>query len=455
MRVLIHLVLPLVLTACVASGAKSPGLQSIPGSPVGQPQSGAGLKQVAVPDHADMGFAELAALLRQHHPRLHEAEAAVQAALGRVRQAALYPNPVAEIELEEYDIGESGMEGAESTLRVKQPILWGSQRRHAIAAARAEVEVRRRERDRLELELMGQLRQVYDDLLYLKQAHALNDELTSFTRQSLKIAQTRFELQASPQSDVSRAEVELFEREMNRRELQRDLAQATTRLAALLGGAQIRIAQVRGDHLPTLHALSSDTLKTWILAEHPSLQAARAEAEAARSRLAREKSERLPDLSIMAGYGHDRAQSNNNAQAAIGIEIPIFNRNQGEILAVESEIEAAENRAAALEDHLLAELGLAWAELDAARQRQAYHRRQVLPSARRAYEQVYEGYRVGKLAFLELIDAQRTLTAARLQQLELMREIRRAETRLFALAGPDFTPFELNPSFPASEGAIR
>jgi cobalt-zinc-cadmium efflux system outer membrane protein len=412
----------------------------------------------SVADEAASGtftFDDLCALLERRNPELRAAASAVHAAEGRMRQSGLYPNPTAEAEVEDYDVGETGMEGAETTLRLTQPIFWGEKRRATIAAERAEVFVRRLERDRLALELLGALRGVYDDLLYFRRALALNDELTSFSRQSLEIARTRFALRASPESDVSRAEVETFDLSLERRDLVRERARAMARLTALLGGAGIRTEQIEGVYEPTIDRLSTDTLRSWLLEEHPAVRVVRVETEAAEARLAKERSERLPDLSVTVGYGRSRAASNNVAEAAIGIELPIFDRNQGAISAAKAEIEEAIHREAALENRLLAELGEALADWNAARERKAIHTRQVLPSALRAFEQVREGYRAGKLGFLELIDAQRTLTAARLQQLQLIREIRRAEARLFGLAGPAFTPLETKSSLQTSKGETR
>lgn len=450
MRSLAFLALSMTAVACATGGA-SPEFRKEGVSTPSESTSAI----APIPEGFSLDFAGLASLLYERNPRLQEADAVVRMAEGRVRQAGLYPNPALEAEVEEYDVRESGWDGAETTLRLTQPILWTSKRRLAIEAARAEVAVKRREREALERALLGELRVVYDDLLYLEEAKALNGELTALARQSLDIARTRFELKASPQSDVSRAEVELFEHDLNRREIERDREQAAAQLANLLGGTAIEPGRIQAGDDPAFDRLSTDTLTSRILTEHPDLQTARDEAEAARARLAREKREWLPDLSISAGYGHHRADDSNAAEAAIGIELPLFHRNQGEIEAAEADIEKAGSHRATVENRLLSELKQALSEQEAARERQLYHAERVLPSAQRAHEQVSEGYRAGKLDFLELIDAQRTLTSARRQQLELVREIRRAEARLFALTGSGFTLYEMNSTSPESEGIER
>ncbi len=59
----------------------------------------------------------------------------------------------------------------------------------------------------------------------------------------------------------------------------------------------------------------------------------------------------------------------------------------------------------------------------------------ILPAAERGLEQAQEGYRVGRVQFLELMDAQSTLGTVRLRSIELHREMARAEAQLMSLAG--------------------
>lgn len=446
MRHLIYLMLPLTL-ACLKRGHVQQAPQPGPDHVVGHELSTA-VEPLAL-DGPNLDFAALAELMRKRNPHLREAGAAIRAADGRARQAGLIPNPVAEVEVDDYDVGEAGYDGAETTLRLKQPIPWNPLRRNAVAVSRAEVEVLRRAYERIELDLLGQLREAYDELQYLRQSMALNEELTSFTRQSLEIAKARFELRAAPQSDVSRAEVEVFEQELDRLGLERRQAQVMARLAELVALPDLKPARIHSGLASGERVNAADALENWLLAEHPALLEAHAKARVARLKLELARSERLPELSVMVGYSHNRADSNNTAEAALGIELPLFERNQGSIAEAEAEIEAAGSRIAALENRLRSELMDILADLEASRERRKYHADRVLPSARDAFEQVREGYEAGKLPFLDLIDAQRSLVAARLQQLELAYHVRQAESRLITLAGPALTHFQIETHFTA------
>ncbi len=384
-----------------------------------------------------LSYDDLAALARARNPVLAAAENDVRAADGRATQAGLYPNPTAEAEVEEYDGDDLG--GAETSVRLRQPILLDSRRGEGRKAADAEQEALEFQLAALELEILGDLRSVHAELLYLRESLTLTDDLVAFAHRSLDIAEQRFELRAAPESDVTRARVEMFDLELARRELERDRVQAEARLAALLGGLRISSDRINGALEPRLDDVSTATLAAWIESSHPELERARSEIRAAQARHRQARAERTPDFEVFVGASYSGAADETFAEGGVGIELPILNRNQGRIAEAQAEYDRARDREDEVRLRLESEWIAAVAAWDAAADRAAYHAERVLPSAKRSFEQVEEGYRAGKLEFLDLLDAQRTLTEARLQRLRLQREIREAEARLYRLAAPAYS----------------
>ena len=60
---------------------------------------------------------------------------------------------------------------------------------------------------------------------------------------------------------------------------------------------------------------------------------------------------------------------------------------------------------------------------------------EIVPAAGQSLAQAREGYRTGRLAFLELIDAQRTWNDVQLRTLELQRDLALARADILALLG--------------------
>jgi cobalt-zinc-cadmium efflux system outer membrane protein len=68
------------------------------------------------------------------------------------------------------------------------------------------------------------------------------------------------------------------------------------------------------------------------------------------------------------------------------------------------------------------------------------YQQDILPKARRALDQTNEGYRLGKFAFLDVLDAQRTLAEARSTYAESVAELNFAATDLERFMGSDLEP---------------
>ena len=60
---------------------------------------------------------------------------------------------------------------------------------------------------------------------------------------------------------------------------------------------------------------------------------------------------------------------------------------------------------------------------------------QIVPGAEKAFSQAKEGYRAGKTGLLDLLDAQRTLTRARLSLLESSKDMNVARADLWEIVG--------------------
>jgi cobalt-zinc-cadmium efflux system outer membrane protein len=231
---------------------------------------------------------------------------------------------------------------------------------------------------------------------------------------------------------VTKALLEVYELELSQQRLVEEHAKASAELTSLLGGIQIPHDQLIGT-LDSDSIAVSELLRSATLDEHPAMQAAQRDIAAAEASLRAAKAARIPDLELYAAYGRSRASDAGFIEAGLSFPLPLFDRNQGRVAEARSLVAKARNEARIVDN----ELEVA---LEAARQRYLTVRAQlqagsnrILPAAERGMSQAQEGYRVGHLPFLELIDAQRTLASARMQALELRRELIVAEAELTSL----------------------
>ena len=106
------------------------------------------------------------------------------------------------------------------------------------------------------------------------------------------------------------------------------------------------------------------------------------------------------------------------------VPIPIINHNQGAIRQAQNEIAAADFAVQQVELDLQNRLAPVYARYASAARNVQRYRFEILPTADKALGFVRRGYQAGELAFLNVIDAQRTYFRTNLQYLETLRELR-------------------------------
>src|SRR5690606_13361923 len=126
-----------------------------------------------------------------------------------------------------------------------------------------------------------------------------------------------------------------------------------------------------------------------------------------------EEARRLPDVTLSAGYRHFTASGDGAFVGGVSVPLPLFDRNRGAVAAARVRLLAADDeRDAALVD-ARAVLAEAHGALAAAYAEATTLRAEALPRAEDVAARIEEGYREGKFALLDVLDAQRTLAAVR------------------------------------------
>jgi cobalt-zinc-cadmium efflux system outer membrane protein len=148
-----------------------------------------------------------------------------------------------------------------------------------------------------------------------------------------------------------------------------------------------------------------------------------------------EQAKRIPDLTLTVGGMRDQQLGRNQAVIGISVPLPIFDTNAGNIVEALRRRDKSEDEALAVELRLRSDVvaaqqryGTASAEVDALQ-------KEILPGALSALSAVTTGFELGKFAYLDVLDAQRTLLQARSQYLRSLAEAHRSITDLDRLLG--------------------
>lgn len=378
-----------------------------------------------------IGLEDLFRIAEQHSPTLEAACADIRAAMGRARQAGLYPNPVLGFEVEELSTGDAGDRKDKITLA--QSLMIGGRRGATVDTARAEREAAIHGFREARTEVFRRVHSLWAELLYLKETRAALEDLLRVANATLQIAETRFEARAAPESQVTTALLEVYELEVAEgRRRQRETG-ATAELSAELGGVVVPVDRLAGDLDRSGIAAAVDSFPEAALEENPALRAARSRIEAAEASLREARAARIPDLGVFVAYGKDRAIDQGFLEAGVSLPLPIFDRNQGRIMESRASIVRRESEARIVRNELAGAFEVARTRYETSRERLRNLTERMLPAAERGLAQAQEGYRLGRLPFLELIDAQRTLADVRLQTLETRRDVAVASAEVMSL----------------------
>jgi len=383
----------------------------------------------AILDKPEIVLADLFRLAELRNPELAAAQATVAANAGRARQAGLYPNPVFELEVEELATADPGIRKEKVTL--EQPLVISGRRGDAVASARASEEAAGHDFEQTRREIYRRIHTRWADQLYFREADGALADLLDLANHTLQIARVRFKARAAPESHVTKALLEVYELEVAQQRLKQQQAGAEAELLAILGGVHVPMHRVGGslDSNPLTGLDEAD------LVPSPSVDAATSRLEAAHAALREARAERVPDLSVFASYGRTRPTGESFIEAGVSVPIPLFNRNQGRVAERSALLAEAEAQVRVVAANFNTKLAAGRARHLAVHTELRTLDEQMLPTARRGLAQAQEGYRVGRLPFLELIDAQRTLSGIRLRNLELRRDLVIAEAELSSLAG--------------------
>ena len=425
--------------ALLLAGCRSPAPLAAP--PPGVIASAPATTALPLPD-GPLGFVELLALARAANPELAAADADAQAARGRAAQAARWANPELGLGVEELPARSNGWGEHTERVSLSQPLTAPGARLAAVRTAQAEHAQALARRQAAEREVAAELHLVLGELLYVRTARELYEDLLAVARSTLAAANVRLAAQAAPATEALKAELEVRELEVAARQLDGRLAPLAARLRAVLGGRDVPLTQVA----PAWRAAAAPPAVD-ALDHHPALLAAARAATAAEWRWRQAAAERWPGVTVELGYERDVGADEHRVEAGISIPLPLFDRNDGAIAATRAEWQRAQAEAAALRQRLSAELAEELAAAATARADTTARQERLVPAATRVLAQTRIAYQAGDASLLDLLDAQRTLAEARLALLAARRDADLAAARLERLAGP------LRP--PPAEGASR
>ena len=371
-----------------------------------------------------------------NNPELAAFSWEVRAREARALQAGLLPNPEVATEFE--DFGGSGQRrgwhSAQTTVSLAQLVELGGKRAKRYRVASVEADLAGWDYETRRLTVLAAATKAFVAVLATQERLALADDLVRLASQSVQTVAGTVKTGAVSPLEQARAEVARSRAEIDRAQLRHELEEARAALAVTWGARAATFDRVRGELKVLVRPPGLDTLVARAT-DNPDLARWAAELAQREATLSLEQARRIPDVTVRVG-GRQYADNGDGAVVAeFSFPLPLFNRNQGNILDAQYGVAKARAERDAAEAGVHADLARAFEAFAAAYEQAITLRDVAIPKARTVYDGVADAYAKGLFRYIEVLDAQRTLFELRGQYLQATAAYHSAAADLERLTG--------------------
>jgi cobalt-zinc-cadmium efflux system outer membrane protein len=428
----IRLLVILALLAVGCEGVSSPRLLK-PVEAAATTEEEHAASEVAVGKEEPLDLAQLLALAAANHPDLAVAQARSEAARGRLIQAGLYPNPTLVWEADEMGFRHDG--GGTQGPVVNQTIITGHKLRYATEAAAAGLAAADWQAMTRWYEVVTRVRLAYYDLLTALGELQVSREVLKLAEDALAAAKKLQAAGTGTQPDLLRAEVEVEQSRLRLDNADQRARAVWKALAIAVGVPDMQHREIAGTMDIAIPQFEWQPVVTSVLTRSSEVQEAEANVAQAERLERRAVAQRVPDitLSVRPFYSYPDHQGEIRVEA--GAPLPIFNRNQGNIVAARADLERAEEEVRQVELRLTERLTAAFLRYRQARQQVKVYQSKVIRTAEESLRLVRKGYESGdpKYDFTAVLQAQQTLAQAGLAYVQALGNAWRAVSEIMGM----------------------
>ncbi|MCS7167930.1 MAG: TolC family protein [Gemmatales bacterium] len=387
----------------------------------------------------------LIALALETHPTLVAARWDVEAARGRMIQAGLYPNP--EISYEAQNVGERGPAGNGGLhgFGIEQEFITGGKLRLAQQVAQYDLSATDWQLVARRYDVLTRIRLAWVEYAFAQEQVRILEQFVRLVGEEetgLVPLARRLEKVAGLRWELLRAEIEL---QNARAQLAAAKRQAEAARLALLATANLppNTPIVPNPALPReVPTYRYDTTITTILQRSAELRQAELAVLRAQQEWQRVAVQNIPNFRVRALPLYSASEDNAQFQIEVRIPIPVFDRQQGNLLAAQAELARNARLVDSTRLELTRRLAEAYGRYAAAQQQAQTFFQDILPRASESLKVMRLAFQLAKAeelrsAFLGLLEAYRAWLEAQLGYLQVRRNLWSAVFEIAGLAQQD------------------
>jgi cobalt-zinc-cadmium efflux system outer membrane protein len=218
--------------------------------------------------------------------------------------------------------------------------------------------------------------------------------------------------------DLLSAEMEAQRAQLSATMAQNALDRTWREMAAVVNQPTLGQSKLEGN-LEGPPALDAEQALARVLTDSPQIRVAQAETSRAQALVQRARAEKIPDLQLRGGVRYNNEpidqrtgiprRVGNEGIFDVGIEIPLFNRNQGGVAAAQAEEERARLEVERQRLSLRQRFAAVFREYRDATSAARSYREEMIPKAQQAFEMYTSSFRQMAVAYPQVLSTQRSL----------------------------------------------
>jgi cobalt-zinc-cadmium efflux system outer membrane protein len=405
--------------------------------PPARPMETTDAQEISEPT-GDITLRQALALALMHNPELKAFSWDVRASQARQLQASLWPNPALQVEVEEVGGSgqRSGFDAAETTIQLSQLIELADKRGKRTKLASLEKELAGSDYEAKRLDVFTEVTRSFIEVLAAQERFGLTEELLQLSEDLFDTVKKRVKAGKDSPLEETKASVTLSNIRIQHQKAVQNLEFARKQLASTWAGKEPVFKSVAGrldpNQLPQVPPI--DDL-TGLTAQNPDITRWSLEIDKEKAALELEKAKAISDVKLKGGLQRFNETGDNAIVFSVSIPLPISDRNQAGKLEAAYNLARAREKQRAAHIRIQMELARAYQALSSAYTEAAELKKNVLRGAESVFQASKTGYTLGKLDYLNVLDAQRTLFKAKAQYIDALAAYHTAKADVERLIG--------------------
>ncbi len=345
-------------------------------------------------------------------------------------QARIWDNPTITAELNAYnpdrdkffDIGKQG----QKVFGIEQLIYLGGKKRNEVKLAKTNEQLAELQFNDLLRTLKLQLRKSFYTVYYNTKSLETTDKQLAHIEDLINSYSVQAQKGNIPLRDVVRLQSLYLNFKNERMEVVNNNIEEQANLKLLLNSTEEIVPNVSKDEFSKYLKTIDFDLKSFeneAIANRPDYLAKQKEIDANELNVKWQKSLSVPDITLGAKYDQRSGAFNNEANVTVGIPLPLWNQNKGNIKYAKTILEQSKIEKQNFELQLQTEITSAWNKWDESRKNYVV----IKPTVNSDFEAVYNGiltnFQKRNISLLEFTDFMESYNQANIQVNELKKKL--------------------------------